>query len=164
MVSPDTLPVSVIVAGGEAFKRAVTCSLAQSRSVVLAGEADDISTLCRLLTELKVRLALLDANHFGSATPEVVYQVGLQAPTCRIFVVADDDCDNLVMDALRKGAHGHAVKNEGLWEILPEALSTVASGTAVISPRMAGHILDEMIHIRQSPRKHQPPRRSPRLG
>ena len=79
--------------------------------------------------------------------------------SCRIFIVAEDDCAPLVMNALLMGAHGHAVKSEDLWEILPGAIDAVANGAAFISPRMAGHILDEMIHIRQTPanRHLQPP-------
>jgi len=157
MGAPITLPIRVIVAAGDTFRHIVSDGLSQSREIVLAGEANDLSALYAVLDNVKAHLVLLDADHFGVATLDAVHQLGRIAPTCRILIVADDESDNLAMNALREGAHGHATKNAGLWEMLPRALRTVASGVTFISPRMAGHILDEIQSIRHSPGKPNPP-------
>jgi len=155
MGSTGDVPIRVVAAGDKTFRCAVANLLAASENLVLVGEADDIPSLRLAMHVASSQVILLDANHFGADTTEAVRQVGAEAPHRRIFIVADDESDSLVLDALRMGAHGHAVSNEDVWRILPEALQTVASGGTCISPRMAGHILDEIAHIRQSPRKRR---------
>ena len=157
--SPDTVPVRLIVASDDEFCRAVVDGLACRSTVTVLGHAQDVAGLREAVVQKSANVVLLDADHLGSATAEAVRLLGQRCPTCRLFVVAGPDNDVLVLEALKQGAHGHAVKDDRLWETLPASLQAVAAGATVVSPRMAGHILDQIIHMRQKPGSAPPQRR-----
>ena len=51
------------------------------------------------------------------------------------------------MNALRDGAHGHLIKGASDREQLVAALQAVGRGGSILSPAMAGLILDELNHL-----------------
>ncbi|MFF3061866.1 response regulator [Streptomyces sp. NPDC057909] len=59
----------------------------------------------------------------------------------RVIVLTTFDLDEHVLDALRAGASGFLVK-DGPADALVEAIRTVASGDAVISPRVTRRLLE----------------------
>jgi DNA-binding NarL/FixJ family response regulator len=75
-------------------------------------------------------------------------QISELSPDSKVVVLGVRGQERLVLDAFRKGARGHLVRGESTPLEIVEAIRAVSRGDTVLSPRMAGWILDEMAQTR----------------
>jgi len=138
-----SLPVSVVLVEDHAmFRAGVRSSLDPTRTRVI-GEAADVDTAVKVIHEQQPAMVLLDVHlpgGFGGGGAEVVQRC-LDLPQTKFLALSVSDAADDVVAVIRAGARGYVTKNISPDE-LSSAIVQVAQGDAVISPRLAGFVLD----------------------
>ena len=142
-MSEVALPVPVVLVEDHAmFRAGVKASLDPARTLVV-GEAADVDTAVSVIHEFRPAVVLLDVHlpgGFGGGGAEVVKRC-VDVPQTRFLALSVSDAADDVVAVIRAGARGYVTKNISPDE-LSGAIVQVAAGDAVISPRLAGFVLD----------------------
>lgn len=120
------------------FRTGVRTEL-ERRGVQIVGEAEDVESAVALLSDARADVVLLDVHMPGGGGIEVLRRSRGLASTFLALSVSDAAED--VIGIIRAGARGYVTKNISGDELV-DALTTVAAGDAVFSPRLAGFVLD----------------------
>ena len=97
-----------------------------------------------LIHELQPDLVLLDLDTVPSSPSAFVAKIGELHPDSKIVVLSAKETAAPVLDALLNGAQGHLVKGASSREEIVAALHAVRRGASILSPVLAGVILDEV--------------------
>ncbi|RYJ06306.1 MAG: response regulator transcription factor [Actinomycetales bacterium] len=136
-IDPGTLRVA-IVDDHAMFRTGVRTELAGVVDVV--GEAEDVDTAVALVEATRPDVVLLDVHMPGGGGAEVLRRVGHASSTTFLALSVSDAAED-VIGIIRAGARGYVTKNISGPELV-DALTRVAGGDAVFSPRLAGFVLD----------------------
>jgi DNA-binding NarL/FixJ family response regulator len=107
----------------------------------IVGEARDGAEAVRLTRDLNPDVILMDVRMPGVDGIEATRRIVAAGGTARILILTTFDLDEYAFSALRAGASGFVVKDVPLDE-LARAIRAVASGDAVVSPRITRRLLD----------------------
>ncbi|MFI7441107.1 response regulator [Nonomuraea indica] len=129
----------LIVDDHRLFRSGVRAELGDSIQVV--GEAEDVETAVRAISELQPDVVLLDVHMPGGGGQEVLRRVLGSGSQVRFLALSVSDAAEDVIGVIRGGARGYVTKNISGRE-LTDAIRRVAEGDAVFSPRLAGFVLD----------------------
>jgi DNA-binding NarL/FixJ family response regulator len=129
----------VIVDDHSLVRSGVRAQLPPDLEVV--GEAEDVPTAVRVITETKPDVVLLDVHLPGGDGPAVIKEAAAGSPQTRYLALSVSDAAEDVVAVVRVGARGYVTKSIS-GEDLAEAVRRVAAGDAVFSPRLAGFVLD----------------------
>jgi DNA-binding NarL/FixJ family response regulator len=129
----------LIVDDHRLFRSGVRAELGDSIQVV--GEAEDVETAVKAITELAPDVVLLDVHMPGGGGQEVLRRVLGSGSQVRFLALSVSDAAEDVIGVIRGGARGYVTKNISGKE-LTDAIRRVAEGDAVFSPRLAGFVLD----------------------
>jgi DNA-binding NarL/FixJ family response regulator len=105
------------------------------------GEARDGAEAVRLAGELNPDVILMDVRMPGVDGIEATRRIVAAGGAPRVLILTTFDLDEYAFAALRAGASGFVVKDVPLDE-LARAIRSVASGDAVVSPRITRRLLD----------------------
>jgi DNA-binding NarL/FixJ family response regulator len=97
-----------------------------------------------LIHELQPDLVLLDLDTVPSNDSAFVARIGELHPDSKLVVLSAKEAAVPVLDALLNGAQGHLVKGASTREEIISALHAVRRGASILSPVLAGVILDEV--------------------
>lgn len=136
-IDPGTLRVA-IVDDHAMFRTGVRTEL--SGVVDVVGEAEDVETAVALVEATRPDVVLLDVHMPGGGGAEVLRRVGHGSTTTFLALSVSDAAED-VIGIIRAGARGYVTKNISGPELV-DALTRVAGGDAVFSPRLAGFVLD----------------------
>lgn len=129
----------VIVDDHSLVRSGVRAQLPPDLEVV--GEAEDVPSAVRVITETKPDVVLLDVHLPGGDGPAVIKEAAAGSPQTRYLALSVSDAAEDVVAVVRVGARGYVTKSISQ-EDLVEAVRRVAAGDAVFSPRLAGFVLD----------------------
>lgn len=132
----------VIVDDHDMFRTGVRASLGDS--VTVLGEAGNVDSAVDVLHRLRPAVVLLDVHMPGGAGgggAEVLARCADLLPGTKFLALSVSDAAQDVVAVIRAGARGYVTKNISGPE-LAGAISRVAGGDAVFSPRLAGFVLD----------------------
>jgi DNA-binding NarL/FixJ family response regulator len=129
----------VVVDDHAVFRSGVRAELAGAVDVV--GEAADVAEAVAVITQHDPDVVLLDVHLPGGGGTEVLRQVHAQRPEIRFLALSVSDAADDVVGVIRGGARGYVTKTVTGRELV-EAITRVAAGDAVFSPRLAGFVLD----------------------
>ncbi|GAB1823125.1 response regulator [Herbidospora sp. RD11066] len=129
----------LIVDDHRLFRSGVRAELGPSIQVV--GEAEDVETAVATIAELEPDVVLLDVHMPGGGGVEVLRRVLGSGAQVRFLALSVSDAAEDVIGVIRGGARGYVTKTISGAE-LTDAISRVADGDAVFSPRLAGFVLD----------------------
>jgi DNA-binding NarL/FixJ family response regulator len=115
--------------------------LEESGDIDIVGEAQDGASAVRLTAELDPDVILMDVRMPGVDGIEATRQIVARDPAARVLILTTFDLDEYAFTALRAGASGFVLKDVPLDE-LARAIRSVASGDAVVSPRITRKLLD----------------------
>jgi DNA-binding NarL/FixJ family response regulator len=115
--------------------------LEETDDIDIAGEARDGTEAIRLAKELSPDVILMDVRMPGVDGIEATRQIVARDPAARVLILTTFDLDEYAFSALRAGASGFVLKDVPLDE-LARAIRSVASGDAVVSPRITRRLLD----------------------
>ncbi|WP_061299655.1 response regulator [Herbidospora cretacea] len=129
----------LIVDDHRLFRSGVRAELGPSIQVV--GEAEDVESAVATIAELEPDVVLLDVHMPGGGGVEVLRRVLGSGAQVRFLALSVSDAAEDVIGVIRGGARGYVTKTISGAE-LTDAISRVADGDAVFSPRLAGFVLD----------------------
>jgi len=129
----------VLVDDHDLFRAGVRAQLGDGIEIV--GEAASVQEAVPMIKELDPDVVLLDV-HLGDGTGDaVIVQVSPERPAVRFLALSVSDAPDDVIGVIRAGAHGYVTKAISGPD-LTDAVTRVAGGDAVFSPRLAGFVLD----------------------
>jgi DNA-binding NarL/FixJ family response regulator len=129
----------VLVDDHRLFRAGVRAELGNGIEVV--GEAEDVATAVASIAATVPDVVLLDVHLPGGGGVEVLRQVLPALPDVRFLAVSVSDAADDVIGTIRAGARGYVTKTISGGD-LADAVTRVAAGDAVFSPRLAGFVLD----------------------
>ena len=124
-----------------------------------AGDGDEAVGLAR---RDPPDVVLMDIRMPGTDGIEATRRIIAADPAVRVLVLTTFDLDEYAFGALRAGASGFLLKDVRPAELIT-AIRTVASGNAVVSPRVTRRLLDEYAQVLTLPAA-QRAERYPRLS
>jgi RNA polymerase sigma factor (sigma-70 family) len=132
-------PRVVIVDDHGLFRSGVRSEIGGHVEVV--GEADDVGPAIALIDECVPDVVLLDVHLPGGGGQAVVTATRAAHPQVRFLALSASDAPEDVIAVIRAGARGYVTKTIS-GAALVDAVRRVADGEAVLSPRLAGFVLD----------------------
>jgi DNA-binding NarL/FixJ family response regulator len=115
--------------------------LEEAGDIDIVGEAQDGAEAIRLNAQLQPDVILMDVRMPGVDGIEATRQIVARDPAARVLILTTFDLDEYAFAALRAGASGFVLKDVPIDE-LARAIRSVASGDAVVSPRVTRRLLD----------------------
>ena len=142
----DQRPVAIVIVDDHAmFRRGVRAELESAgRGVVeVEAEAADVDEAVAAVSAHRPDVVLLDVHLPGGGGAEVMRRVAASgaSPDTRFLALSVSDAAEDVIGTIRGGARGYVTKTITGTELV-QAISRVAEGDAVFSPRLAGFVLD----------------------
>ncbi|MFC2305641.1 MAG: response regulator [Neisseria elongata] len=106
----------------------------------VVGEASDGTSALAQARALHPDVILMDVRMPGMNGIEATERIAQECPSTRVLILTTFDLDEYAFAGLRAGASGFLLKDTRPTE-LAEAIRTVASGEAVVSPRITPRML-----------------------
>jgi DNA-binding NarL/FixJ family response regulator len=122
-------------------RRGMAQLLGQQRDLVVCGEAGDADQALAAVKSLRPHLVLADVTLPGKHGLELIKDISALYPSVLVLVVSMHDESLYAERALRAGARGYLMKNEG-GEKLVEAVRQVLAGKVYVSQSLSEQILD----------------------
>jgi DNA-binding NarL/FixJ family response regulator len=129
----------VLVDDHRLFRAGVRAELRDGIEVV--DEAEDVASAVASIAATAPDVVLLDVHLPGGGGVEVLRQILPALPDVRFLAVSVSDAADDVIGTIRAGARGYVTKTIS-GDDLADAVTRVAAGDAVFSPRLAGFVLD----------------------
>lgn len=107
----------------------------------LAGTATDVDDAIEKITQSKPDVTLVDVHMPGGGGLAVIRNILEGDPDVRFLALSVSDSPEDVIAMIRAGARGYVTKSISPNDLV-DAISRVADGDAVFSPRLAGFVLD----------------------
>jgi len=129
----------VLVDDHALFRSGVRAELAEHVEVV--GEAGTVAEAVRVISDTHPDVVLLDVHMPDGGGLDVMRQVASSQPSVRFLGLSVSDTPEDVIELVRAGARGYVTKTIAPPE-LADAVTRVANGEIVLSPRLAGFVLN----------------------
>jgi DNA-binding NarL/FixJ family response regulator len=134
--------ITVVLVDDEPLIRRALSDALFSGGLELVGEAARGEDAIAIVLETHPDVVLLDLRLPGISGIETIEQLSLLAPAARILVLTRSE-QNRVVEAIVAGASGYILKSSSADTILT-AIGATAAGEAVLSPRVAGKLLERI--------------------
>ncbi|MDH5422473.1 MAG: response regulator transcription factor [Acidimicrobiia bacterium] len=109
--------------------------------VEVVGWASDVDDAIAAIRDLVPDVVLVDVHMPGGGGLAVVKNISADDPDIRFLALSVSDKAEDVIAMIRAGARGYVTKSISPTELV-DAISRIANGDAVFSPRLAGFVLD----------------------
>ena len=141
------MSISVLLADDQALlRRGFRMILEAEGDFEIAGEAEDGASAITLARRVRPSVVLMDIRMPNTDGIEATRQIIAADPAVRVLVLTTFDVDDYAFGALRAGASGFLLKDVRPAELVT-AIRTVASGDAVVSPRVTRRLLEEYASV-----------------
>jgi DNA-binding NarL/FixJ family response regulator len=135
--------ISVLLADDQPLlRRGFRMILEAEQGLTVAGEAGDGAEAVELARRVRPDVVLMDIRMPGTDGIEATRRITAAEPGVRVLVLTTFDLDEYAFGALRAGASGFLLKDVRPHELVA-AVRTVASGDAVVSPRVTRRLLEQ---------------------
>ncbi len=136
---PTRGPRVVLVDDHALFRAGVRAEL--DEYVELVGEAGEVGEAITLIRATQPDVVLIDVHMPDGGGLAVIQAIAPEQPETRFLALSVSDAPEDVIDLVRAGARGYVTKTISAPK-LAEAVARVADGDVVLSPRLAGFVLD----------------------
>jgi DNA-binding NarL/FixJ family response regulator len=133
-------PLRVVIVDDHLLFRAGVRSEIGDR-VDVVGEAGDVDEAVAVIRATHPDVVLLDVHLPGGGGRAVLDSCTSELPDVRFLALSVSDAADDVIGVVRGGARGYVTKAISADELV-DAVTRVADGDAVFSPRLAGFVLD----------------------
>src|SRR5580700_6768065 len=121
----------------------------QEKDLVVVGEAEDASKAITAIENTQPDIALIDISLSGTSGIELLKNVKARFPKLKTLVLSMHDESVYAHRALRAGASGYIMKQEGTEKVLL-ALRKVLHGEVYLSDRLGNRMLHTLVGGRAS--------------
>jgi DNA-binding NarL/FixJ family response regulator len=149
----------VVVDDHALFRAGVISELGGAVDVV--GEAGDVERAAHVILATRPDVVLLDVHMPSGGGRAVLDACASQVPDTRFLALSVSDSPDDVISVIRGGARGYITKSVTAAE-LAAAITRVACGDAVFSPKLAGFVLDAFAAATPTPTSAELDQLSPR--
>jgi len=146
--------IAVLVVDDHAlFRRGVVQTINEQSDMMVVDEADSVESALNRARELLPDIALLDVKLPDGTGLDIAEEIQRDCPFTRIILLTAFEDEDVVMKALKGGAHGYVVKGVSAKE-LTDVVRAVYRGETYVSPSVAARLLSELSggDARPSPR------------
>jgi len=133
----------LVVDDHEMVREGIRAILAGEPDLQVVGEAGSGDKLLELVEQTKPDVVLLDARLPDMSGPEACAELTKSYPDVQVLIVSTYTDDQLVRACITAGARGYVVKDIDRFE-LKAAIRSVYRGEGVVSPAVAGKVLDQL--------------------
>lgn len=138
-----------IVDSEDSFRQKTRALLQSAEGITVVGEEKDGQAAVAMIHKARPDVTLLDVGTLHTSSPQTARQIRELFTHTKIIVLNEEGQEQLVLDALGKGALGHLVREKAQPAEIVRAVRAVSRGEAVISSGVAGRILDQVIQERK---------------
>jgi len=131
----------VLVDDEELIRTALAQALVE-HGLILVGEATSAQDAINVVVDLRPDVVMIDPKVPGLPGVQAIKQLDLLAPASRILILTRSE-QNQVVEAIVAGASGYILKTASTDTIIG-AVRATAAGESVISPKIAGVLLDRI--------------------
>ncbi|WP_395575056.1 response regulator [Streptomyces sp. BK79] len=151
-------PIRVLLADDQPMIRTgFRLILEAEGDIEVVAEASDGQEAVTETERLSPDVVLMDIRMPNMDGVEATELIVRNNPSSRVIILTTFDLDAHVVDALRSGASGFLVK-DGPADSLVEAIRMVATGDAVLAPRVTRRLLDRFAGMPSQTTPSPPPR------
>lgn len=119
----------------------------------IVGEAEDGQQVVEKARELKPDIILLDISMKDVSGLDALRPLAEVAPSSKVLMLSMHDEAELVLDSLRRGAHGYLLKDAAMAE-LHLALRAIDRGERYLSSAIAQAVIDRALTQQRAPHDH----------
>jgi len=130
------------------FREAVRVVLESENDLVVVAEARDGLQAVSEAERTSPDIAMLDVNLPNCNGVRATMFIKQRVPDCRVLVLAGDEDQRTLIDALEAGASGYLTKESPLGELI-SATRALSRGETLIPSRMLGVLLATLIRRRR---------------
>ena len=135
-------PITVVLVDDEHLIRAALARALSDSGIELVGEAVNGEDAIKIIVDVRPDVVLMDLRLPGLSGVEAIEQLGLLAPASRVLVLTRSE-QNRVVEAIVAGASGYILKSAPA-EAIISAVRATAAGESVLSPEIAGKLLQRL--------------------
>lgn len=137
--------IRMLLADGQSlFREAVKVVLGSEPGIEIVAEAADGLEAVAEAQRAHPDVALVDLNLPNCDGVRATFLITEQVPECRVIVLADEEDDHTLVDAIEAGASGYLTKESPLSELI-DATRATYRGETLIPRRMLGSLLRRLI-------------------
>jgi NarL family two-component system response regulator LiaR len=134
--------ITVALIDDEDLVRSALAQALRVDGLELVGEANHAGDAIKMVIDLRPDVVLMDLRLPGSRGVETIEAIGLLAPASRMLILTRTE-ENRVVEAIVAGASGYILKTAKPESIIA-AVKATAAGESVISPQIAGKLLQRI--------------------
>jgi len=139
-VSTPSESLRVVLADDHAFFRDGLARILSSAGIEVVAQVSNGEAAVQAAVEHAPDVVVMDLRMPGLSGLEATRQLHQRAPACRVLVLTVSESEADVIDAVVAGATGYVLKDGPLEDVIA-AVHAVATGHALISPRIASILL-----------------------
>jgi DNA-binding NarL/FixJ family response regulator len=129
------------------LRKGVSQLIDQEKDLVVVGEAEDANKAITAIETTKPDIALIDISLSGTSGIELLKHIKARFPKLKMLVLSMHDESVYAHRALRAGASGYIMKQEGTEKVL-QALRRVLQGEIYLSDRLGNRMLHSLVNGR----------------
>jgi DNA-binding NarL/FixJ family response regulator len=133
----------VVVVDDQELVRTAVATYLSDAEIDVVGIAGSAEQAMQLVAETSPDVVVMDLGLPGTSGVEVTRRLTTVAPLTKILVLTGSIEEHDVLEAIMAGACGYLLKDVGREQIV-DAVRSAAAGESVISPRIAGRLLDRI--------------------
>ena len=155
MSDATTEPVRVVLADDHRMLRDGLRRTLEEHGLSVVGEANDGREAVALVLDVRPDVTVMDVTMPNMDGVEATRQIRLQQPGARIVMLTMHSDQDIVTNAIRAGASGYLTKDCSGDELVG-AIRAIARGDTVLSPGLAGAMLQEVQKLGQAKTEAEP--------
>jgi two-component system NarL family response regulator len=124
------------------FRQGLISVLQQYPDFVTVGQASNGEQAVAIASQVQPDIVVMDVCMPGGDGIAATVALQQKLPQVKVLIVTVSDTDDDFFAAIKAGAKGYLLKSVSLQELI-DSIRLVAEGEAIVSPAMAGRLLDE---------------------
>jgi DNA-binding NarL/FixJ family response regulator len=150
--APDERPITVVLVDDHALFRAGLCELLESHGIDVVGDAPTAEAGLDLVDRHAPDVAIMDLGLPGMSGLDAIRRLAMDAPRTRVLALTVSASEHDVTDVVLVGGSCYLLKDTPI-ETIVAGVRAAAAGEAIVSPGIAGTLMDRLRAngVRESP-------------
>lgn len=136
------------------FREGLISLIKNQPGIEVVGEAGSAETAIKEAARVTPDVVLMDVFLPDGDGLEVMQKILAQNPSTKVVILTYQESDDLLFEAIRRGARGYLLKNTPLAKLIA-SLEALQRGEAIISRTMTSRLLDEFQRLGKATNQDQ---------